>query len=53
MCVDEVQNLILLLDSSRTSQRWSYVNNSHKMAASVLSLVSRTKQFTPYFHLVQ
>jgi len=54
MCVDEgIQNLIFLLDFSRTSQNWPYMNNSHKMAASVVSLVSRTKQFTTYFHLVQ
>jgi hypothetical protein len=53
-CIGErVQNLMLLLDSSPTSQRLSYMNKSHKMAASVVSLVSRTKQFTTYFHLVQ
>lgn len=39
--------------SSRTSQHWSYMNNSHKMAAWSLSLVSLTKQFTTYFRLVQ
>ena len=54
MCVDEgVQNLILLFDSSPTLQHWSYKNNCHKMAALVVSLVSRTKQLTTYFRFVQ